>query len=213
MRFEALNDMALTEDPKRRDAFYEFIPWNTDDLWREVNQCMAYTVKIHRRSLHRAVETARSLYSDLKSTYSVMDELCADICPECREPCCRVAKLWFDFRDLIFLHLNKIPIPDAQPLAHYNDSCRYLGAAGCLLPRQARPWICTYYVCPAQTARLRKLSRTRLHELNALLENIKTSRKRLEDEYVQGILPSAPSQSSEWRKIVLPALEKDSRLF
>ncbi len=150
---------------------------------------MAHTIRLHRRNLHDAVNMARNIFADLQSTFPLMDELCARTCPKCPEPCCQVAKLWFDFRDLIFLHLNEIHIPDSQPLAHYDDTCRYLGPRGCVLPRQSRPWICTYYLCAVQTARLRKKSRVQLRELDRLLEKIKRNRKKLEDEYIRRIYP------------------------
>lgn len=53
------------------------------------------------------------------------------------------------------MHLCGIDIPGNQALSAPGDRCRYLGYRGCRLPRDARPWVCTWYVCPTQAARLR----------------------------------------------------------
>ena len=179
--------MTLHEKKSRREPYYEFIPWNSKSLWQEVNKSMSHTVGLHRRPLNEAVGMAKEILSDLQSTFSLMDDLCAKTCPKCPEPCCQSAKLWYDAKDLVFLHLNGIDIPDAQPLAHYDDTCRYLGFKGCTLPRRSRPWICIYYLCPVQTARLRKKSREQFRALDRLLEKIKNDRKKLENEYVRQI--------------------------
>ena len=180
--------MTLYENKSGREPYYEFIPWNSKSLWQEANQSMSHIVRLHRRHLSEAVGMAKEILSDLQSTFSLMDELCAQTCPKCPEPCCLSAKLWFDFKDLVFLNVSRIDIPDAQPLAHYDDTCRYLGFAGCTLPRRSRPWVFTYYRCPVQTSRLRKQSRTQYRELDRLLEKIKNDRKKLEDEYVRQII-------------------------
>ena len=87
--------------------------------------------------------------------FPLLDELCMATCTYCPDPCCFSAYAWFDFRDLLFAHLNGLAVPPAQLMTDRKMICRYLGVRGCTLERISRPWICTWYLCPAQLGALR----------------------------------------------------------
>ena len=89
------------------------------------------------------------------SLFPLLDELCKATCTYCPDPCCFSAYAWFDFRDLLFAHLNGLAISPAQLMTDRKMICRYLGVRGCTLERISRPWICTWYLCPAQLGALR----------------------------------------------------------
>ena len=125
------------------------------------------------------------LETQLKTLFPILDELCINTCPRCPEPCCLTAKVWFDFRDLLFLHLTRKAVPLSPPLAAVEDTCRYSGHNGCLLPRSSRPWICTWYLCPAQTAILRKRDRHQYDALHRIVKEIKILREELEEEFIR----------------------------
>jgi len=165
-----------------------FIPWNTEASWREANDSIEHLVVRHVNELPKARGLAQSILIEMFGVFMEMNRLCSDTCPKCNEPCCRVATLWFDYKDLIFLHLNSLGIAAAQPVDHYGDICRYLGERGCNLRREERPFICTLYLCPAQTSRLRRKSRLFYREFNMKLSVIKNRRKKLEDEFIQSIV-------------------------
>ena len=161
------------------------MPWTTPRAWLAANQ----SVKFHQRLYHREFEVAAVLAQKLKrcleSIFSVLDELCIDSCPWCPEPCCLKATVWFDFKDLLFLHFNNQTIPPAQPKADLSMPCRYLGPRGCRLPRLTRPWICTWYLCPAQTAKLRNGHQAKRELLNQAKVQIKSERLLLENEFIR----------------------------
>ncbi len=107
--------------------------------------------------MSEAVRRARELENCLACISAAFQDICPATCSRCPEPCCLGAGVWFDYRDLIFFHLTGRLVPPAQPMARMaGDGCRYLGARGCRLGRLSRPWICTWYVCPTQTRRLRR---------------------------------------------------------
>lgn len=167
---------------------YRFeIPWPTPGSWREINGTLHMLTVMFHPELEPAREMARRVRNRLMPMFPLMDDLCTETCPECREPCCRVATLWYNFQDLLFLHLTDQPLALAQPLSLSRAVCRYLGAKGCTLPRIARPWICTWYVCPPQTSLLRRRWRSEKKRLDPAIEEIKTMRKGMETAFLEAV--------------------------
>ena len=163
----------------------QLIPWNTRALWREANDSVAYLIRKYQDELADAVACAREIQHHLAGTFLQMDELGGVTCARCRETCCSVAKLWYDIKDLIFLHLLDVSPAQSQPLSTYRDTCRYLGSEGCILPRMNRPWICIHYICHTQMAYLRRHNRTALAEMENALACIKQLRNEMEDAFIR----------------------------
>jgi hypothetical protein len=161
------------------------IPWTTPQTWRDANRAVKFHQRLYHRKFEGAATLARKLRLCLESIYSTLDELCIDSCPWCPEPCCLKASIWFDFKDLLFLHFNQQPIPPAQPKANLGMPCRYLGPRGCRLPRLTRPWICTWYLCPTQTAKLRNDQQEKRKSINRAMAQIKSERNLLENEFIR----------------------------
>lgn len=158
-------------------------PWHTAGQWREINDAFAYLKRRYGAELDRARSLAAALQICLTSLFPLMDELNRCTCPLCMKPCCRTAVVWFDFRDLLFLHLSGNLPPMSQPLYPDAGLCRFLDPQGCRLPRLLRPWICTWYLCPPQTAMLRDRCRC----LDDELSEIKRLRSAMEDEFISVI--------------------------
>ena len=161
------------------------MPWAIPISWQAANQAIAYHLQRLRPDLKQPVILAREIKSCLNSVFPILDELCAHSCPWCPEPCCLSALVWFDFKDLLFLHFNNLSIPLAQPKAKSKTPCRHLGPRGCRLPRVARPWICTWYLCPTQTAKLSNGNQAKHNLLNRAFAQIKSDRNLLESEYIR----------------------------
>lgn len=123
-----------------------------------------------------AVRSAVKLKAALYLIHPLMDELGRKVCRFCPDPCCLTARVYFDRRDLLFFALTGLPIPFAQTTAGPNDVCRYLGPAGCTLARDIRPFVCTWYLCPTQKARLKR--ERRLSTVNRRLEQLVRMRKQ-----------------------------------
>ena len=132
------------------------VPWTTDSSWNEANHTLDSLIAFHHEGLDRTMDFGEILQALLSSLFSLLEELCITTCPRCEDPCCLSAGAWFDFRDLLFIHLRGLEIPPAQLKSGAETPCHYLGAGGCTLERICRPWICTWYLCATQLAALRK---------------------------------------------------------
>ena len=161
------------------------IPWASPQSWPTAIQAVDYHMQRYRAELKYLKILVREIKSCLNSAFPILDELCANSCQWCPDPCCLNASVWFDYKDLLFLHFNQQPIPPAQPKADLSMTCRYLGPRGCRLPRLSRPWICTWYLCPTQTANLRNGHQTKRKFLNRAMALIKSERNLLESEYIR----------------------------
>ena len=173
--------MAEAHHEKQSNAV---IPWATPQAWRAANRAVKFHQRIYHREFEMAAALAHKLKLCLESIYCALDELCIDSCPWCPEPCCLKACVWFDFKDLLFLHFNQLPIPPAQPKDNPGMPCRYLGPKGCRLPRLTRPWICTWYLCPTQTAKLRNGQQEKRNLINRAMAQIKFERNWLENKFI-----------------------------
>jgi len=161
------------------------IPWATPLSWRAANQAIDYHLQRHRPDLKQPAILAREIKSWLNAVFPIIDELCAHSCARCPEPCCLAAIVWFDFKDLLFLHFNRLSISPAQPKTDFKTPCRYLGPRGCRLARIVRPWICTWYLCPTQTAKLKNGGRHKRDALERAIAKIKSGRNLLESEFIR----------------------------
>jgi hypothetical protein len=161
------------------------IPWGFESEWQEVNEAIRHLINRHKNQLQNAESIAQSIVKQYDCLSPLMDELCLATCPWCPEPCCLHAKIWYDHRDLIFLHLANIDPPAGQVITNQQETCRYLGSTGCTLSRISRPFICTWYICPTQHGALKKMfekaQKTTLHAI----QNIKKLRNKMEDEFIR----------------------------
>ena len=161
------------------------MPWASTLSWQAANQAVDDHLQRYRADLKPLEIVAQEIKSCLNFVFPVLDALCAHSCPWCPEPCCFRASVWFDFKDLLFLHFNKLSISPTQPKVNLKTPCRYLGPRGCRLPRITRPWICTWYLCPTQTVKLRNGYPEKRDLLNRAFAHIKSGRNLLENEYIR----------------------------
>jgi hypothetical protein len=160
-------------------------PLGSSAQWKEAHQSLSYHLCGSSNVWNKALVVAELLETRHKALFPILDELCINTCPRCPEPCCLTAKIWFDFKDLLYLHLARKPVPLNAPLAALDDTCRYSGHKGCMLPRSSRPWICTWYLCPVQTAILRKRDSRQYDAFNRIVREIKCLRQALEEEFIK----------------------------
>jgi hypothetical protein len=151
----------------------------------EPHHSVNFHLRRYQNEWKKSLFVAHALENRLKALFPILDDLCINSCPWCPEPCCLKAKVWFDFKDLLFLHFNHLPIPLAQPITNMNTTCRYVSHRGCVLSRIARPWICTWYLCPVQTAILRKRDYIQYDAVNRIIQEIKSLRKEMEEGFIR----------------------------
>jgi len=160
------------------------IPWFTAADWRQANLALQHLCTRHQTALAPARITARKLKSHLEALYPLLDDLCNQTCRGCAEPCCHVATVWFDFRDLVFMHLSEQAITAAQLSRSPDGACRCCGPTGCRLPRLSRPWTCAWYLCPPQKFLLAEMPAETLAGFEQAIAAIKALRKRMEAEFI-----------------------------
>ena len=161
-------------------------PWPTPALWQEANTCLAHIMRQNQAVLAESHRQAHRMRRRLESIFPLMDRLCRKTCPDCAEVCCRRAWVWADFKDLLFLHLSRIPAPDRQLLGKKGGHCRYSNPDGCGLDRLQRPFVCTWYLCPAQTHILRKQP-AEMQILQASLKRMKGLRQTMEMSFIRAV--------------------------
>ena len=159
--------------------------WISPAAWIEANQSIKHLIRSHNAGLETAKNIAENIQEKLILLFPFLEDLCSLTCPWCPDPCCSHAKVWIDFRDMIFLHLRSIQVPPYQLIDDMKKNCRYLGSKGCTLDREMRPWICTLYLCPTQMNIARKQGSNRHEFLIRIIEEIKTERKKMEDEFIK----------------------------
>lgn len=167
-------------------TFYTATPaYASSSAWRESNRALAHLVDRHRHRLDTAVAMAAAIRLRLESLFPVMEALCRQACRFCPEPCCIVATVWLDFRDLLFLHLGDLPLPGAQLIGTRHERCRYLGPRGCRLPRIIRPWACTVYLCPPHVRLLGRPPAAHRERVERTVAQIKALRREMETEFIR----------------------------
>ena len=159
-------------------------PWVDAGEWQAINQAFRYLVQHHKSSMQHIFSSASRLAELFGLVFYTADELCHSTCRHCPDPCCAKAWAWFDFKDLLFMHLIGLEIPESQTLSFSGDQCRYLGNRGCRLPRIARPWICTWYYCPPQVARMKSKPAVLMGTFERIVRLVKQQRLELETAFV-----------------------------
>lgn len=153
-------------------------PWSDPGAWQRVNGALSVIKADFAPDLSEARGPAGRLAELLGRAMDPFHRLCQATCIHCFDPCCLKAKVWFDLWDLVFLHLTDRDPPPGQPIRNLRgETCRYLSHRGCRLDRFSRPWICTWYLCPTQTARLRgeRVPST----LSGVIQEMKAVRKEM----------------------------------
>ena len=168
------------------DNPFSAIPWNKPVLWQEANASLSRCMQCSRHKMDEPFRLADRLGTRLLEIAPPLDRLCSTTCPNCTDICCQRAWVWFDFKDLLFLHLAGVAVPAGQLMSRRGDRCRYSGPDGCQLSRLQRPFVCTWYLCPAQTHILNQQPKEK-QRISAALQQIKETRRRMEDRFIKAI--------------------------
>jgi hypothetical protein len=159
--------------------------WGSGAAWDAANRNLDFLIRRNRVTLDPAVILAQKVQARLVSIFALMDDLCRVTCPWCPDPCCLAARVWIDFKDLLFLHIAGHPIPPEQLLSNFKESCRYWSPRGCTLPRISRPWVCTWHLCRTQKVNLRRKAPSVQEKFRHAVQRITAGRKALETEFIR----------------------------
>ena len=180
------------------DKVFSTVPWNTPDLWQAANESLSAAIVQNQPAMADLICRAHAIQRLYEALFPPMDGICRRTCPTCKDRCCRRAWVWADFKDLLFFHLVGIHPPKRQLLHQKGDRCRYASADGCRLNRIQRPFVCTWYLCPAQTRILNELPVTR-DMLTTTIDQIKAARRQMEDRFI-AVVVGKRSCGSTWRR-------------
>lgn len=164
------------------------IPWQTPELWHTAHAVLSHSFSKKTEALLPALATAERIAGRIEILDKAMEGLCAQTCLSCTAICCRHATVWYDFKDVVFLHLTEAELPPGQAVTGSGPPCRYLSSAGCVLPRHRRPFICLWYLCPAQKSILGGGEPGEYDHLGKQLEALKHDRRILEDQVVGALV-------------------------
>ena len=160
--------------------------------WVATNRELGGLIRRHGRGLQPAAAVAAGIRAELEAIFPLIDAVCQRTCPWCPDPCCIVTRVWYDFIDLLFLHLIEAPLPPGPLAYRLEDPCRYLASRGCRLPRLIRPWGCTQYTCPVQYTSLRHFDPAAEKKLDGALGRVRESRYQLEAEFQREMAGKTP---------------------
>jgi len=155
--------------------------------WQQSNCALKRLLNRHRPLLEKAVATAGTIRHGIDELIHSMEALRRRTCRFCPEPCCITNTVWFDFRDLLALHLLDEFLPARQAATESGEPCPFLDPHGCRLPWRMRPWMCLKYICPAQRALMKKDGRPDPTALADRIGRIEGQRFRMEAEVLDRI--------------------------
>nr|WP_319775871.1 hypothetical protein [uncultured Sphaerochaeta sp.] len=161
------------------------LPWADEEDWREAHRTLEQLFRIHDASLDRVREKAGLLRENLTSLFPMFDRFAEQVCPACQAPCCRAARVAYDFKDLLFLHAAGFDPPPHQLRRNDEEHCRYLGDSGCLLPRVLRPFICTWYYCAPMLELFRAMPPKKQRWASERMQTVQLGRVAMETEFIR----------------------------
>lgn len=169
------------------------IPWSTPEEWHQVVRSLDHLTRLHRQRLGSAEQTASDILEKISCLSGFIQPICARTCTECSDICCKHALIWYDFKDLLTIHLARRPFPAAQ-LKKENGgrengdnsrACSLFLTEGCRVNRMDRPFICTWYFCPEQTRWLGKYAPDKKEQIDKTIKQIKEKRALLENQFIE----------------------------
>lgn len=154
-------------------------PWPTPALWRTANQAVL-SLLANGSNMLQSRQVAATIGQRIASIDRDMQSLCQATCPTCAQPCCLNATVWYDFRDLLYLHASEAALPLSQISRQSGQACPYLSPTGCMLSRNQRPFICTWYICPPQVRLLDARPWRYRTDVRTVVASLKGLRRELE---------------------------------
>jgi hypothetical protein len=174
-----------TKDPMSKKD--HMIPWCTSEDWQAVTRFF------HAMSLdlNPALVQIQTLAGQIRQAFEAlsdpMDALCNVTCMDCEDICCKRATIWYDFKDLIYFNFTFGRLPEAQ-IKKVTDKtgsphCTHFTETGCCLSRLERPFVCTWYLCPAQKQVISSHELNSGHIIPETVDNLKILRNQMESEF------------------------------
>lgn len=164
--------------------------WDSPAEWREAQVGLGVSLHFYSLGNGKITRIAEDIAEKTQSLDPELERLCIRTCSGCEDPCCVLATVRYDFRDLIFLHLIQKGLPIGQLASGSGRGCSCLGENGCVLDRIMRPFMCTWYLCPSQMELVRSEKMWQKYHLPERLREIQNDRKNLENAFLKLVAPN-----------------------
>jgi len=142
------------------------------EVLEEKYQKFAAACPQHLATLREIALQVSLIQRDMRRLF---DDITPVLCVVCKAPCCQCMPVegWFTESDY-FLYRMRYAAPFSLLVAHADGrSCRFLGAAGCVLPDDMRPFPCVKVNCRAVSVELEARGRMKTFQvLNNKLEEL-----------------------------------------
>ena len=115
---------------------------------------------------------AEKLKQLLIETSPLIENYTREICPTCRDVCCKQKHGVFRERDRLYLNAlaNDVPLHDGSRPPE--GPCQFMQPAGCARPRWLRPFRCTWYFCDPLLSAMNDGPQKKARALSALLQEM-----------------------------------------
>lgn len=169
------------------------IPWSSADEWNQVFISIKKIDKLYGDKLETVSDMAGKIRQKLEEISRSIEMVCSQTCVHCEDICCLRATIWYDLKDLLYIYFGRNTFPESQIAKKIQEnkkkSCCRFSEKGCTLPRVDRPYVCTWYFCPAQQKYLALYDPKMKQNFDRVLTEIKALRNKLEEEFIQTAFP------------------------
>ncbi len=163
------------------------IPWQKSQDWKQVFESIKRIDNLYSHKMKTIRKMAKQIRCHYDQISESIEKVCLQTCPNCTDICCIRATIWFDFKDLLYVYFGLDTFPAAQIIKKRSatfSACNCLSKKGCKLLRMERPFVCTWYFCPAQTTYLCDNDIRVKMAIDDHLKEIKALRQKMEDTFI-----------------------------
>ena len=169
------------------------IPWYLADEWNQVFISIKRIDGLYGDKLENVSDMAGKIRQKFEELSESIEMVCSHTCVHCEDICCLRATIWYDLKDLLYIYFGRNTFPESQIKKKLKGSkkkaCCYFSEKGCTLSRVDRPFVCTWYFCPAQKKYLALCHGELKQKFDKVLMEIKILRNKMEEEFIRTISP------------------------
>jgi hypothetical protein len=119
------------------------------DVYHKTNLFLGDFLNSNRDNLQKVRLLAERVKEGIEKINFFVQQATAGVCPECKDVCCISKHGYYNYEDLVYLHVLGLKPPAPDFGRDDSDPCQFLTAGGCSLERPLRPSGCNWYFCEA----------------------------------------------------------------
>ena len=159
--------------------------WTSEESWQAVNQSLFKLVNDPAlKGMENLKASAMAMAEEMNKLDKLMENLCQRTCPDCLGVCCLAKNIYYDFSDLLYIHLSQDKAPRRQTRKGLDEPCCYLTPRGCSIPRNRRPFICSWFICSDQEEIISRMLWGKERGLIKSLDKLLVMHRDLEKDFI-----------------------------